>query len=373
MPQEAESSAQPPDADADEARAPLLSGAVTVGGLTMTSRVLGAARDILFARFFYGGALDAFAIAWMIPNLSRRLLGEGALSSAFIPVFVEKVETGDRPGALRLARNAATLLIITLGALAAAGVVLALLLGLGRGPGDRFGNTMRLLAVTLPYMVLVCLAALYMAVLNTFRRFAAPAVGPALLNVCFILGAWLFRDYFGETPAEQVLVLALAALVGGALQIAVQLPGARREGFASPFTRPRLDPETRRVLAALGGAVLGLAVFQVNVLVDQILAATLIPGEGSVGILFLSARLIQLPLGVFGVAIAVAALPELARAAARNDSRGLVATLAGAIRAALFVTIPWALFTMSVAVTFIYARFYQDTAKLQPSMVEWLR
>ncbi len=325
----------PEDADARPART---GGALVIGTLTMTSRVLGLVRDILFAALFFGRDLDVFALAFTVPNLFRRLFGEGALAGALVPALVEKIDKGDREGASLLASRALGAIVRLLGIIAAVVVASCAVVALVLGTASKTGLIAGVLTVVMPYVVLICGAAVLMAYLNASRHFAAPAAAPVLLNIALITMALLTHRSLG------VWGLALAVLAGGVLQFVFQLVPARRLGFSllpavrSGIVKP--DPELARVARAFVPTAAGLAVFQVNVLLDRVIAEGLIPGDGAVGTLFLGNRLMQLPLAVFALSIATAALPELSSRAAGKGKEAFHSALRGATGSILFWIVP---------------------------------
>ncbi len=327
-----------PAADDAEARPARTGGALVIGGLTMTSRVLGLVRDILFAALFFGRDLDAFALAFTVPNLFRRLFGEGELAGALVPALVAKLDKGDREGASRLASRALGAIVRLLGIIAAVVVAVCAVVALVLGAASKTGLIAGVLAIVMPYVVLICGAAVLMAYLNASRHFAAPAAAPVLLNIALIAMALLTHRSLG------VWGLALAVLAGGVLQFVFQLVPARRLGFSllpavrSGIVKP--DPELARVARAFVPTAAGLAVFQVNVLLDRLIAEGLIPGDGAVGTLFLGNRLMQLPLAVFALSIATAALPELSSRAGGKGKEAFHRALRGATGSILFWIVP---------------------------------
>ena len=321
----------PPEDRKDAAPPSRSGGAIVIGSLTMTSRVLGLVRDILFASLFFGRALDVFVLAFTVPNLFRRLFGEGALSGALVPALVKKIDSGDREGAARLASRVLWAVVLGLGAVAAAVSVVGVVVALAAGTATRTGLVAGVLAIVMPYVVPICAAAVVMAFLNAHGRFAPSAVSPALLNVALITAALL---------RPTVWSLAVAVLVGGGLQFAVQFVAARRLGMPAKPDVQFADPDIHRVGRVLLPTVLGFAVFQINVLLDRLIAWALVPGDGAVGSLFLGNRLMQLPLAVFAIAIATAALPGLSSHAARREEDGFLSSLRAATRSILFWTVP---------------------------------
>lgn len=310
---------------------PIMRPAGTLAALTAASRVLGLVRDIVLAAFFFGRHLDAFVLAFTVPNLFRRLFGEGALSGALVPALVKKIESGEEKRAGALAAKALGAAAAVLGAVAGGGVVAGLLMWAIGGPAGKAGLTGGLLGLTMPYVVLVCGAAVVTAFLNARGRFAVPALQPVILNVLLIAAALVLRS---------VWALAGAVLLGGAAGLLLNLLQARSLGMP---LRPRLDladRDLRGIAARLLPTLAGLAVFQVNVLLDRLIAYTLIPGHGAVGSLFLGNRLMQLPLGIFAISIGTAALPAMSAAAAKGDRKGLLDSAARAAEGVLFWTVP---------------------------------
>jgi putative peptidoglycan lipid II flippase len=325
------------------ARAGVVRAAAVVGAATLVSRVLGFLRDLVVAQAFGAGpATDAFFVAFRLPNLLRRLVGEGALSAAFIPVFTEFLTLRPRPETLAMLRAVAGALVVALALLTLAGVLGAPLLVRIMAPGffadPALGTlTVRLTRVMFPYLFLVGLAALAMGILNAARHFVTPALAPVMLNLA-IIGAAL-----GLAPrlAEPVFGLAAGVLVGGAGQLLVQLPALARHGLlVAPALRPR-HPTVGRIVRLLGPVAVGQSAAQLNILIDTIIASFL--AAGSVSYLYYADRLVEFPLGVFGIAIATATLPTLAEQAARGNATALRATLSFSHRLAAFVTLPAAI------------------------------
>jgi putative peptidoglycan lipid II flippase len=307
---------------------------------TLTSRVLGFLRDLVVARAFGAGPVtDAFFVAFRIPNLFRRLLAEGALSTAFVPVFAEFLAVRPREDFNRMVRAVAGGLVLALSVVAGLGALLAPWIVGVMAPGfSRVGGEATL-ATTLtrlmfPYLIFVGLAALGMGVLHVHRRFFTPALGPAVLNVSMIAAALALAPRL-EVP---VLALAVGVLVGGAGQFAIQLPEIRRVQVPLLPSVELRHPTVRRVAWLLGPAVFGLAAVQLNVFVNTLLASFLRPG--SISFLYYADRVVEFPLGVFGIAIATAALPPMADQAARRDLAGLTDTLNFALRLSCLVAIP---------------------------------
>lgn len=310
-----------------------------VGGATLISRLLGFARDILLAQLFGAGlAADAFFVALRIPNLFRRFLGEGTLAASFIPVFTGYLERGERQEAWTMANSAAWLVTGFLSACVLAGILGAWWVVSVIAPGFKdpfkFELTVDLTRLMFPFALFMGLAALQMGILNSLRHFFAPAIGPALFNVSIIASIFILCPIM-DPP---VLGLAYGVVVGGALQMLVQIPALLRRGFRLSRPKSPIHPGVVRVCRLLGPTVLGIAATQINLFVDTLLAS-LLP-EGSVSYLYYGNRLVQLPVGVFGIAMGIAILPTLSAQAARRELDRLVDTMSFAVRLVLFITVP---------------------------------
>ena len=289
---------------------------------------------------FFGTSLakSAFDVAFKIPNLFRRLFGEGALSAAFIPVFTESIEKGGLADANRLAARAMSMLGTALGVIVL-GCLLLLTLALGRfGLGERTAAVLPLLRIMFPYMFFICMVALCMAILNSFHHFAVPAATPIILNLVWIGSLLWLCPRFGESLAERINGVAWGVLIAGVIQLAVQFPVLRRYGIRPTFQFGWRDERVRRVLLIMGPAALGMGVTQVNVCVDSVLAMAV--GKWAPAALTYSERLIYLPLGVFATALGTVLLPTFSRQAAREQLREMPATLALALQNLMLVMIP---------------------------------
>jgi putative peptidoglycan lipid II flippase len=323
-------------------RTQVFRSASLIGLLTLMSRFLGLVRDIFSASLFGAGMIwDAFIIAWTIPNLFRKLFGEGALSSTFIPVYAQALEDGphDRPG--RVLRGTLGALLVVLGAIVGLGIAFCLLLPLfSTGGGEKLGIAARLTALVLPYMLLICVTALFSAVLNVHRRFGAAATGPAVLNLFWIGGLGAALVLFPGRPVAQITAVGVALLGGGLAQVALLLPQLSR--FAG-IPRPRLgfdDPDVRRIGSLAAPVLFGLAILQVNVLLDRFIAEFCVPGDGAVSALWYGNRLIQFPLGTIAVAVSTAVFPIFSRLAAKNEIARLNRVLGSALQGTLFLSLP---------------------------------
>ena len=314
-----------------------------VGLAVLCSRVLGLAREQIFAALFGGGrVMDAFTIAFRIPNLLRDLFAEGALSTAFVTVFTRTATLQDGAAAWRLANKVATLTVVTLSAITIVGIVAAPALVALLAPGfdpAKAALTVTLTRVMWPFILLVSLAALVMGMLNARNVFGMPAMASSFFNLGSIvagvvLGYWL-DPRFGP---RAILGLAIGTLIGGGLQLLVQLPTLAREGYRfHPDLRWR-DPGVGAILRLMGPSVVAASTTQVNVLVNSVFASEL--GDGPTFWLTVAFRLMQLPLGVFGVALGTVALPLLARMAATGNTGAFRSELARGMRLAFLMTIP---------------------------------
>ena len=309
-----------------------------VSGATLISRLTGLARDQVTALFFGDSpAAAAFLVAFRIPNLLRRLLAEGALTVAFVPVFTQTLTAGGREAAQSLFQKMFTLMTLTLVLVCALGNLFAPQIVGIMAPGfgvDQTELTVRLTRLLFPYIFFMGLGALLMGALNAGGFFAAPALGPVMGNLGLIIAA------FTLTPSLSPPILALAAgvLAGGLFHLVIQLPSLWKMGL-----KPRLDfhfrdPGVKAILVTMAPAALGAAVYQLSVFINTILASFL-PG-GSIPWLYYADRLMQFPLGVFSMAIAAAALPALSRLAASGDRAGFMASAHFALALSFFITAP---------------------------------
>ena len=308
--------------------------------MTLVSRVLGLARDSAIAAVFgAGAATDAFVVAFRIPNLFRRLFAEGAFSQAFVPVLANYRATADETEVKRVVDAVSSALGLVLLALVTAGIVAAPLIIRLFAPGfsadqAKFDLTVKLLQLCFPYLLFISLTAMLGGILNTYGRFGVPAFTPALLNVSFILATlWL-----APRLAQPVLALAYAVLIGGILQLGVQLVAAYRIGLLPRFHLRPQHPSIRRILGLMAPALFGVSVAQINFLVDTFIASFL--QAGSISWLYYADRLMEFPLGIFGVALGTVILPGLSAHHARQEDGLFSDTLDWALRAVLFITIP---------------------------------
>ena len=336
----------------------LLRSSGLVGAMTMLSRILGLVRDMVIARYFGAGAgADAFFVAFKIPNFLRRLFAEGAFSQAFVPVLSSYRQQQSLSEVHRLVNAVAgtlglVLLGVTLVAMIGAPVLTAVF-----APGfvddeEKFALAADMLRITFPYLLLISLTAFAGAILNSYDRFAVPAFTPVLLNLTMIAAA-IFLSPLMATP---IMALAWGVFIAGAIQLFFQLPFLMRLGL---MPRPRVDYRhegVRKVLALMAPAIFGVSVSQINLLLDTVLASFL--QTGSVSWLYYSDRLAELPLGVFGIAIATVILPSLSRKHAAESRDQFAATLDWAVRGVLLIGLPAALALVLLAEPLIATLFY---------------
>lgn len=345
----------------------LLRAVATVSGWTFVSRVLGFVRDMIIASMFgAGAATDAFFVAFRIPNLLRRLFAEGAFSQAFVPILADhKNRHGDAQTKVLVDRVAtvlaSSLLVVTIvGILVAPAIVLVGAPGFSARP-EKFALTVELLRITFPYILFISLVAFAAGILNTWSRFAVPAFTPTLLNLSFIVGALVFAPYF-DPPIK---VLAWAVFIGGALQLAWQIPYLARLGML-PWWRsggearfgPRVawrDEGVRRVLRNMLPALLGVSVSQISLLLNTIFASFLL--TGSVSWLYYADRLMEFPTALLGVALGTVLLPSLVRRHAEADTAGYSALLDWGLRLTIMLAAPAALALMLLATPLVATLF----------------
>jgi putative peptidoglycan lipid II flippase len=314
-----------------------------VGLAVMCSRVLGLIREQIFAALFGGGrAMDAFTVAFRTPNLLRDLFAEGALSTAFITTFSKTIATDGDEAAWRLANKVATLAAVFLSAICVIGIAIAPLLVALFAPGfdaDKAQLTVMLARIMYPFILLVSLAALVMGMLNAKHVFGIPAMASSFFNLGSIAGGVLIGRALDPHFGPRALVgLAIGTLVGGALQLAVQLPSLAKLGYVFRADFTWRDDGVKRILRLMGPAVIAASSVQLNVMINSMFASTL--GDGPIFWLAIAFRLMQLPLGVFGVALATVTLPVLSRIVASGDRVKFRSELARGLRLAFLLTIP---------------------------------
>ena len=313
--------------------------AFVFSSLTMVSRGLGYIRDaVIFIIFGAGGITDAFLVAFRLPNFLRRLFAEGAFSQAFVPVLSDvKTREGLAQAHATISRIAGPMLL-ALTVITFIGILGAPLLITIFAPGfigdTRFDITVDLLRITAPYIFFISLTAMGTGILNTFGRFAIPALMPTLLNVSLIVAALWFAPYFDQP----ITALAWGVFVGGALQLGVQLIELKRLGL---LPRPRIDlshPAVKRVVLLMGPAIIGSSVIQINLLIDTLIASLL--KDGSISWLYLSDRFVELPVGIFAIALSVVLLPRLSQHHSEGDDAQFNQTLNWGSGGVLLIALP---------------------------------
>jgi putative peptidoglycan lipid II flippase len=318
--------------------------AATVGGAVLCSRILGLVREQIFAGMFGAGlAYDSFVVAFRIPNLLRDLFGEGALSAAFVTVFADYDTTRGKTDTWRLASNVLTFFAIALSLLSLAGIFLAGPIVSLLAPDfslveGKTELTTKLTMIMLPFLVFISLSAVVMGMLNTKGRFFAPAIASSFFNLGSIIGGVglaMIMPHFGQ-PA--IVGMAFGTLIGGILQLAIQLPSLAGTGFRyRPFLKLS-DPGLVRILKLMVPATIGLSATQINIFINTNFASSC--AEGSVSWLNYAFRLVQLPIGLFGVALSIAMMPVLARHAANKDIGAMKNTLASSLNMVFCLTLP---------------------------------
>ncbi len=346
----------------------LLKSTAVFGMLTMLSRVLGLVRDVVIATVFGSSAsTDAFFVAFKIPNFMRRLFAEGAFSQAFVPVLSASRTTESEQAVRRLVSRATgtllvILLVLTILAIVAADYLVLLFAPGFQGNPEQFALTVDMVRITFPYLLFISLVAAAQGVLNTYGRFGAPAFAPVLLNLILIASAWWWAPLF-ERP---VMALAIGVFLAGAAQLAFMLPFLHKVGM---LTWPRWgwrDSGVRRIMRLMLPAIFGSSVAQINLLLDTILASFLI--AGSISWLYYSDRLVEFPLGVFGVALGTVILPRLSSEHAAKVPERFSRTLDWALRWAVLIAIPAAVGLAVMAgpiltTLFQYGAFGDDDAR----------
>jgi putative peptidoglycan lipid II flippase len=338
----------------------LLKSTAVVGSMTLASRILGFIRDMVIARYFGADSgTDAFFVAFKIPNFLRRLFAEGAFSQAFVPVLSDyREQRGLEETRLFLDRACGTF-ALTLALLAGIGALAAPLLILLFAPGfyqhpEQYGLSVDMLRLTFPYLFFICLTAFSGGILNTWGHFAVPAFTPVFLNLVMIAATlWLAPQL--DRP---VMALAVGVLLAGVAQLAFQVPAL---GSLGVLPKPRLglgDPGVRRILRLMAPAIVGASVGQVNLLINTLVASFLV--SGSVSWLYYSDRLVEFPLGIFGVAIGTVILPHLSKNHAKSNSKGFSQSVDWALRWVLMIGVPASLGLMLLAKPLVLTLFQYD-------------
>ena len=336
----------------------LLKALAAIGSMTLISRILGFLRDTIIARVFGAGLYsDAFFVAFKIPNLLRRLFAEGAFSQAFVPILAEYKARKGHDATRDLVDHVATLLALILLVVSVIGVLAAPVLIYISAPGfsavpSKFDLTVNLLRLTFPYIFFISLVSLAGGILNTYSRFSVPAVTPVLLNLSFIGCALWLAPYF-DPP---VLVLGVAVLFGGLLQLGFQLPYLAKLGLLPRFRLKLNDEGVWRILKQMGPAVFGVSISQISLLINTIFASFLV--TGSVSWLYYADRLMEFPTGILGVALGTILLPSLAKHYADASTVEYSRLLDWGLRLTLMLALPAALALAILSVPLISTLFF---------------
>ena len=309
-----------------------------VSFLTIVSRVLGLVRDQLSAAIFGANELNsAFVTAFSLPNLFRRLLGEGALSAAFVPTLQDEIQERGKSGAFSLLNQVASWLFVVTGSMCLLAMLAFSQSRQISGHEPRWYLAADLTAILFPYLVMICVAAAFNATLNVFERFTEPALSPIWLNLAMILSLGGAGWNLAETELGRMHWLCAGVLVGGFLQMAVPAGVLMREGW-----RPRFDfglsPRVREIAALMAPGLFGTAIYQINVYVSRLIAFSI--DESAATLLFYANRLMELPIGVFAIAVGTVVYPLIARHAAEKNFVGMADDYRKGLRLVLLVNVP---------------------------------
>jgi putative peptidoglycan lipid II flippase len=328
---------------------------------TFASRLLGVVRETVLAYYFgASAAMDAYNVAFRIPNLLRDLFAEGAMTAAFVPAFTRTIEARGREHAWRLGNLVINALLVITGTLALLGIIFAgpitaLIASEFAGVPGKLELTTQLTRVMLPFLTTVAVAVAMMGMLNSLRRFFIPSLSPAMFNVATILCAVALVPVFVRLEWPPIMAIAIGTLLGGLGQMAIQWPVLRKEGFRYRPILDFRDPELQQILRMMVPGTLGVAAVNINVLVNTYLAAA---EPGAVSWLGYAFRLMYLPIGIFGVSIATAALPDMSRHAAAEDMAAIRRAVSAALRLMLMLNVP-AMVGLMVLAEPIVALLYQ--------------
>jgi putative peptidoglycan lipid II flippase len=337
-----------------------------IGLATLTSRLLGLVRETVLAAVFGASAsmqMDAFNVAFRIPNLLRDLFAEGAMTAAFVPTFTRTLTADGKDAAWRLGNLVMNALLVVTGFLVVLGILFAPQITTALA-SETFTSrpgaltlTSQLTRIMLPFLTTLAVAAAMMGMLNSLRRFFIPSLSPSMFNVASIFSAFALVPLMPRFGLEPIVGIAIGTLLGGLGQIVIQWPTLRKEGFRYQPIVSFKDPAVREILRLMAPATIGLAAVQVNVFVNTHLATG--QEQGAVSWLQFAFRLMYLPIGIFGVSIATASLPDISRQAAANDLRSIRATVSRGLRMMLMLNVPATIGLMVLAepiVALIYER-----------------
>lgn len=334
-----------------------------VAASTLISRIMGFARDMIIAGIFGASAfLDGFWVAFRIPNLFRRLVAEGSLTISFVPVYTEYLVTKGEEEALALAQKTLSILLLVLLSIVSLGIIFSpeiiSVFGYGFTDPGQISSTISLNRIMFPYLFFVGLVAFSMGYLNSHKYFFAPAFAPVLLNVGFITGALILKNYF-ENP---LYGLALGVILGGIMQLILQIPYMIKTGFKIKISIDFKHPGIKAIFRMIAPALAGIAIYQVNILMSTVLASML--PAGSISYLYYSDRLTELVLGVFIVSLGNVILPELSGFSASSDFKKLRDLYSSSIRSALFIAVPAGIALMVIGFPIISVLFMRGEFSL---------
>lgn len=373
-----------------------LGSAKLIAACTLLSRVTGLARDIIVNRAFgQSWVQDAFNYGFLVPNLFRRLFGEGALSAVFVPVFTETLDQRGRPAAWLLLGRVAGLMTLALTVLTVLLEIVALAVWQFAPGGPMRALQAGLTAVMLPFMISVCLLALFASILNCIQHFTVPALLPIVLNLFMIAGVEAIGPLMGEAPEQRVYGVAISVLLAAVVQLAIIFPVLRRLGVTWRFSLDTHDPELRRILRSFVPIVLGQGVLLLSVFLDAQICTFLTRGpatpdsfsflgrtiaypltDGALSAINNAQRLYQFPLGVLAISLATVAFPMFSLYASRQDYPGLRATLGQSMRVAIFEGLPCgvALFILAepiIRLLFQYGRYDAEATARAAYALKW--
>lgn len=337
----------------------MIKGFRQIALLTIFSRILGLIRDMAYSYFFgTSGLMDSWTIAFKIPNLSRRIFGEGAAASSFIPIYSSQLEK-DPENARNIACTVVTAISVLLTAIVIIGEIVVAVWYLFFTNYESTNLTLQLTAIMLPYTIFICVAAILAGILNSHRHFAAPAAAPILLNLIIIAALFLGGIWAKEGDTLRVFITAIGVIIAGIAQLAIQIPALRANGVRLRPAWHIYDENFKKILFLMGPMIIGLTATQFNTLADDLVAKYFSGSaekgefliwfghlvkypiwEGSVSKLYYAQRLYQFPLGVFGVSLATAIFPVMSAEAGRGDYTGMLKTLSTGIKGAIFVALP---------------------------------
>ncbi len=327
--------------------------------LTIFSRILGLVRDMAYSYFFgTTGLMDCWTIAFKIPNLSRRIFGEGAAASSFIPIYSSQLEK-DPANAQKIACTAVTAISVILTAIVVLGEIVVATWYFFFSDYESTNLTLQLTAIMLPYTIFICVVAILAGILNSHRHFAAPAAAPILLNVFIISALVLSGIWAKEGSTQRVFITAIGVIIAGIAQLALQIPALRANGIRLRPAWQIHNEHFKKILFLMAPMIIGLTATQLNTLADDLIAKYFSGSaekgeflmwfshhvkypiwEGSVSKLYYAQRLYQFPLGVFGISLATAIFPVMSAQAGRKDYTSMLKTLSTGIKGAVFVALP---------------------------------